>query len=189
MTVSPSSVPVNFFNNHLGHMQENLSTIKLISEVSENPLHTDLYKCYKREYASALNEAKNKARNEAYDNISKNSENKNRDAWKLINFERNKKKGSNSSVCEISANEFVEYFATAAKFLTENLNNNELTIDPIKKLPNKAGSFFLFPVTEVEVLDAIRSLKNTNCFDVYDLNSKIIKYIKEIIAQPLSQLL
>ncbi|KAG5875018.1 hypothetical protein JTB14_033033 [Gonioctena quinquepunctata] len=141
MTASPSSVPVNSFNNHLRHMRENLSTIKLISEVSENSLHTDIYKCYKREYASALTEAKSKA----HDNYLKNSENKNRDAWKLINFVRNKKKGLNSSVCGITANEFVEYFATAAKFLTENLNNNEASaIDLIRKLANKAGSFFLF---------------------------------------------
>ncbi|KAG5894227.1 hypothetical protein JTB14_002276 [Gonioctena quinquepunctata] len=146
-------------------MRENLSTIKLISELSENPLHIDLDKCYKREYASALNGTKS----EACDNFKKN---KNRDAWKLITFERNKKKGSNSSVCEISANEFVEYFATAAKILTENLNINEASaIDLIKKLPNKGGSFFLFPVTEIEVLDAIRSLKNSNCIDFHDLNS------------------
>ncbi|KAG5867034.1 hypothetical protein JTB14_006818 [Gonioctena quinquepunctata] len=120
-------------------MRENLSTIKLISEVSENPLHTDLYECYKPEYASALNEAKS----EAYDNFLKNSENKNRDAWKLINFERNKKKSSNSSVCEISVDEFVEYFATAATFLTKNLKNNEASaIDLIKKLPNKGVHSF-----------------------------------------------
>ena len=49
-------------------------------------------------------------------------------------------------------------------------------------------SFFLYPISEEEVITAIKSLKNSNSLDVYDLNAKIIKSIVDIIAAPLTEL-
>lgn len=155
-------------------MRDTLSRIKNISNCTRD---YTLYNVLKNDYKSQIAESKKIA----YDNYINKSDNKVRDSWKLINFEINK-----SSKCspeyDISSDSFNTYFSSIAEQLIDLLPTVDASAtDHLKNLPSVKSSFFLEPVTPNEVREAVNSLKNSSCTDVYGLNSLILKDTVDII--------
>lgn len=174
--------PVQWFNDSLRNMRDRLSCIKTISNCTRD---FNLYNTLKKDYKSKVVEAKKTA----YDNFINSSDNKARDSWKLINFER-KKSTSNSPEHNISPESFNMYFTTIAEHCIKSLpTSNVSATDYLQKLPNYKSSFFLEPVSAYEVAEAVKNLKDSNCTDIYGINSRILKETIDLILLPLTILI
>lgn len=184
-TPGNSKPPIIWFNESLRKMRDTLSCVKLICNVTKNPDDFKMYKNLHKEYKFAINETKKAA----YDQYIEKSENKSRDGWRLVNYERNHKHSSKID-STLSQDDFNNYFSTVADNILGSLPNSDINInDMLKKIPVTTASFFLLPVSMHEVSNAVNSLKNSPCIDVYDLNSKIIKETIDIILHPLTVLI
>ena len=174
--------PIQWFDNSLKKMRDTLCCIKTISNYTKD---FQLYNILKTDYKSKIVESKKAA----YDRFISNSDNKARDSWKLINFERNKST-SNSPEHSISSDSFNNYFATTAERFIHLLPTvNTSATDYLKNLPSFKTSFFLQPVTTDEVAEAVKNLKDSNCTDIYGLNSRILKETIDLILLPLTLLI
>ena len=84
------------------------------------------------------------------------------------------------------ANKFIHYFGNIANRLEAELPTNNLS--PTNVIQRNPNSFFLFPITQLEIIKTIKSLKNTKA-SLDEIPPKIIKSIANEIAMPLSQIL
>lgn len=179
------TMPKNWYNDSLRRKRDILSSIKIICNVTRNPDHYSTYNALRKDYNTDIKNAKRTA----YDTFLNNSDNRARDAWRIINFETNNSRETvvNS---DISHDAFNNYFTSAAENLIKSLPklNHCFNTDFIHNLVTPNLSFFLYPITEQEVRTAIKSLKNSNSLDIYDLNAKMIKTAEDIIAAPLTAL-
>lgn len=179
-----SKPPVRWFTDSLRNMRDLLSCIKTICNSTRHPEHIALYNSLKKDYKLQISSTKKLA----YDNFISDSDNKARDSWKLINFERNK---SNSTKLEhnISPDSFNIYFTQIADKIIDSLPTvNTKGTDHLKGIATPSSSFFLHPITTEEVSEAILKLKNSFCTDIYGINSKILKETIDIIIIPLTSL-
>lgn len=175
---------LNFFNDHLNEMRNTLSLLKSISKDSHSIIDINNYKNYCKVYRKCLNDTKKRA----YNNLILNSDNRSRDTWKIINHERGRNSFCNPH-SNISVNVFVNYFSTVAKVIINSLPViNATAKNFLQNLPRTRDSFFFLPTNPNEVVEVIDNMKSTNSFDIYNINSKIIKEIKVILSEPLSEL-
>ena len=177
---------VSWFNESIRKMRDTPASVKIICNVTRNLNHLQIYKDLLKSYKHEINITKKAA----YDQHIANSDNKPRDAWKLINYERNNNHSSKTQIDpSLPQDDFNNYFSTADNILASlpisDISDNNITTT----VPVIASSFFLRPVTAYEVLDAVNALKNSPCTDVYDLNSKIIKNTIDIILGPFTILI
>lgn len=185
MTNAHTSV-VDWFNDDIRAMRDQLSAVKLISNISKRNEDVATYNLLRKSYRSELTRYKK----QAYDQLILTSTNISKACWRVINIERNKTSGIRHTT-EISEEIFNNYFVGIAENIIKalpELNDSDI-LKNMNSFPAPAGSFFLDPVTPQEVYDAIRSMKNTNSCDVHDLNSKIIKETCDIILHPLTSLI
>lgn len=81
---------------------------------------------------------------------------------------------------------FSSYFASYTQTLK--LNSN-LTRKDLKNLNTPStNSLYFEEITEKEILDIIKNLKNSSSTDVYDLNSTIVKIAARHISKPLKHI-
>lgn len=152
--------------------------------MSNSDHNWNTYRSYRGLYRRRIAETKRLA----YDRFIVSSDNKQKSIWKLINYERVATRSQNNH--SISADELNSYFVTIANDIVNSLPDTGTSGgDVLSKIPSRSSSFFLRPVGSVEVFSVINNLKNKNCFDYYGLNSKILKNVSDIIAQPLSDII
>lgn len=177
--------PVCWFNDYLRKMRDNIASVKLIYDVNKDQNVLSMYKLMKKHYQLEIN----KTKISAYDSYIRNSDNKMRDSWRLINYERNNIKSNQQATC-FSPDTFNDFFVTIASNLISTLPKVKVeALNLLHSVPAPACSFTLEPTTPEEVYNAVVSLKNSNCYDVYNLNSKLIKAVIDIIVYPLSLLI
>lgn len=179
--IESSRPPVNFFNDTLRTMRDQLSAIKTISDVSKNPQDREIYKICKKHYKITINLTKKSA----YENYLKNAACKPKAAWILINYERNcsSKKANN---CNITPEEFQNYFSSIVSNILKELPATEhRAAEHLRLVPRAQNSFVLLPTDRFEVEEAILSLKQSKCQDIYQINSQIVKECKDILIDPL----
>lgn len=177
--------PVNWFNNCLRSMRDDLSKVKLISDVSKNPNDISIYNILKKEYRLHLNNTKKNA----YDNYISSSSNKSKSSWQIINYERNKNPKNNLAT-DLTCNKFNDFFTDIAENIIKSLPDINLdNLNYYKNFPAPISSFFLHPVTTSEVFNAINNLKHSNSIDVHELNSRILRETSDIILLPLTILI
>lgn len=177
--------PVNFFTDELRMMRDTLSSLKTIYDSDKDPLSKSAFTEFRKEYKAAIIKAKKTAN----DSFILKSNNKSRASWKIINFDRNHKKFQNKNG-NISPDEFNDFFINMAENIIKTLPDSEhCATDFLKEVPKFNNSFFLEPTCEEEIRKVILNLKNSDCFDIYDLNSKIIKETIEILVKPLTELI
>lgn len=176
--------PICWFNNNLRTMRDTLSAVKTVVNISQNPNDMLTYKLLRGDYKKAIKDTKKNT----YSSYIQQSTNKPKDCWKLINYERNYSITSKFSSTDISASDFNVFFSSVADNIIKTLETNDnKPSDFLKNISCKA-SFFLDPVTPSEVYNAIMSLKNSASFDIYDINTKIIKETVDFLVMPLTSL-
>ncbi|KAG5891234.1 hypothetical protein JTB14_004349 [Gonioctena quinquepunctata] len=161
-----------------------MHSIKQIADKTKDPNGFIVYKQVKKEYGNKLISAKKMA----YDDYISSSNNKSEACWKIINSERNKL--DVNPTIELSSDEMNNFFSNIADNIINSLSyvaNEDLL--SFKKFPAPCNSFFFRPVLEIEVLEAINSLKDSKCSDTHELNSRILKETSSIIIQPFTILI
>ena len=176
--IGPQRAPVSWFNEELRTMRNTLNALKVVVDFFNDDSSLRAYKHYKKNYRETIVETKRAS----YTNFIQNSHNKSKDCWRLINFESNKNK--NTDVCPIDPEKLNYFFATVAESLIGELPDNVL--EDTYSVPHCIHSFFLTPVTYLDVADAIDCLKDSAATDVYGLNSKLVKGSKQFLVFPLT---
>ncbi|XP_044767130.1 uncharacterized protein LOC123323016 [Coccinella septempunctata] len=111
--------------------------------------------------------------------------------WKLIAQQTHTKKHSSSSDDTITADEVNEYLTDIGRKIAEKASP---TLRGSASLLHKVGSncadsLFLSPVTEDEIVDIVKKMKNKNTKDYYGLTVNSIKCIIPYIKSPLSKII
>lgn len=175
--------PCSWFSETLRNMRDTLSSLQLICECTSNTEDYIAFNNFRKHYRRSLSEVKR----EKYNHYIKNSDNISKSSWNVINFELNRQKKPQH--IDITATSFSDYFKTVVEEIISSLTNMNIgynNTDNVSTLP--INSFFFSPILENEVFNAINNLKNTNSFDYFGLNTKIIKSINDIITEPLTVL-
>lgn len=159
------------------HLLSDLHSKKLISGVT--------LKEFKKFYKTKLKMAK-KAANDKYIEGSSNSS---AAAWKLINAHRISADDSSQMPSHEILN---QYFSNIARSISDGLPYTNA--DPIDYIGDSTWreehvGFQFRTVTYNEVRDVTLKLKNSNSKDVYNLNSKILKAIIDVILIPFTDIL
>ena len=154
-----------------------------------------------KSYRNKLNQKLKKAKKTFYSKQFNNLKNDPKGIWNKINELLNKSKSPLPSYFihnhekiqdeQTIANEFNSYFKSVPHSVlvngpghnpTSNVQCNDFT-DYLKRPLLK--SFFFKPVTEVELVEICRSLKNTNSTGPDDISPIVIKQIIHVIVKPL----
>lgn len=174
---------VKWFNENLRQMRDELSSKKELYMITKTPEAKVQFNRFRSKYKNALINAKKTA----YSNYIQDSDNKMKSSWQIINSERNSV--SKLYDLEIPINNINVFFARVAEVVLSSIRHTGYEpIDLLNLLPRPECSFLLEPTTPQEVMDTVRSLKNSNCLDIYGINAIMLKKIMELIAVPLSNL-
>lgn len=177
---SKKKPPVQWFNNELRFLRDSLNNIKSICNFTGD---FENYSILKKYYRSRVKDCKKAA----YDKFICEAENKPLNSWKLVNHERNSTKNK-FKLCDnsISANSFNDYFSTIAANLTDSIPDVDGDLENFfGRLRPPSNSFFLEPITNTDVLDAVRNMKNSKCTDVFGWNSELLRQTLDLIINPL----
>lgn len=155
---------------------------------------TEYYKNYKTIYNQVIRQAKKMY----FDNIIKNSANKSKTIWKIINssIKNNLNQNSNEPV-EIEVNDQLSTdkpkisnkFNSYLINLPKTYNTSQSNITQIPVLPNNENTIYLQPITISEMVETINSLKDSNSLGPDDISTKIIKLCAQQIAEPLTHII
>ena len=171
---------VEWFGPDLAELRDVLRAVKVVADHRGDEDSKNVYREVHRRYKNKIQQSKR----DAYDNFIRNS-NKIKDSWRLVNFERNKCETKVSK--NITNTEFNDFFVSIAENIVTALPtfDHDLIID---NTPAISKSFFISPITDDDISDAIHSLKNSSSVDVYGLNSKMVKHLRNDLARPLAHL-
>lgn len=184
ISLAKPRLPVtNWFTNDLKQQRQTLSCLKMIADSTRYPADYKNYNNCKYSYRKEIQ----KAKSAAYIKYILNSSNKSKASWNLINQEGNRKCEKVVNDCKLDSESFNNYFCTVSTSILESLptaqEDHSLFLN---KMTRPTTFFFLYPVVENDVQSAINSLKNSSCFDIYDINTKILKSASHIICPFLS---
>lgn len=182
---NPDKPPVRWFNQDLMSYRDFVSAARTVCEVTDDPGLWVSFKNIKKNYINSIKHVKKSS----YDHFINNSRNKSRDCWKLVNYECNRKNRKNIDV-EIVSEDFNKYFSSVAENIIKNIDLlSHCSSYFLKFLPPHRFSFFLFPVTELEVFTTINSLKRSSATDAFELNDLMLKESAELLVEPLTVLI
>lgn len=86
------------------------------------------------------------------------------------------------------SNTFNKYFNEIPSDLSKNIIKDE-GFEILSKIERNPKSIFLSAVTENEIMNIVKSLKNSNAAGVDEINTNLLKQIIENISQPLTYLI
>lgn len=144
---------------------------------------------FRNAYRNKIREKKIKYNEELISNAS----NKTRAMWQVINQHNPRNGKEKHADCDILCDIFNKYFSTIASNLISELpsscKNAILLCNSNSNLINNNLYFKFTEVSSERVREVIANLKNSNSFDIYGLNVKIIKSVKSVILSPLTKLI
>lgn len=164
-------------------LKQHLDSLFVISCINTD--FVEMYKRAKRDYDIAICRDKRNY----YGNLIENSANRPKTTWQIINdLKPSKKRPKTSILPDGNLQEIAEKFNILFQSNEAGYINlvQENSFSGIKKIEN---SFYVFPVTEGEVLSCIKSLKNKNSTGYDGIPMRIIKDSAHIIAEPLSRII
>ena len=174
----------HWFDDNLRVMRERLKF--LISLNKNNPIlmPKKLVSDYPKSYRLEIKKAKIKSN----DNFIENSSNPQRAMWNLI---QNKTQNLSGRTTTLDANTFNDFFCSVAESVIDKLGDSQIPFHEYFNNMHNAGfpQFQFRPVTFIKVRDTITALKNSHSKDSDNINTKIIKTIKDIIIVPLTKLI
>lgn len=175
--------PVHWFNADLKKYRETLHVLETTARSSQDDLDLYIFRKFRTCYRKALREAKRAA----YNNYISNSSNIAKSTWRIANYEKSATSCNKAS--NFSPNDFNVHFSSAAQRVVDALPSSSVgPVGLLRDVGASQASLFLFPVDQVEVLGAVRSLGSSTSPDCYGLTSKIIKGAASILAAPLVHL-
>ena len=182
---SDQSNQVSWFNEEIRGMREHLKLLDEISRQYNNCYFRHEYVQYKTQYRRAIKKAKI-ARN---DNLMRSSNNPGRCMWQIIkNNQGNYFKLSET--CKLTSNDFNNYFSNIAHNLVKKIpQSNRNPLSYLKNITKNNNTFSFTEVTFNKIRDLITDLKNKNSKDIFGLNVKLIKCVKNEIVIPLTKLI
>lgn len=173
-----------WFNEKIVTMRNNLNVLHdyYLKHPTEN--NRKIRNQYRGQYRREINKAKIAVNSDYI----RNSKNISKASWTIIN--ENKAKNE-PQICENSANEINNFFINVIDNLVRKLKDTD--VNPLSfltsSLPTPRKTFTFKQVTYIETRDAINSLKNSAARDAYGFNVPILKYVKDIIVIPLTNLI
>jgi hypothetical protein len=175
----------NWFNSNLQKMRETLGLLNDAYKLHETIETKQLLSSFKKRYLGAIKEAKMKA-NECFVRHNKGNP---KALWSIINQHKPKK----DLQCTITANEFNDYFSSIVDKIISSLPT--ATDSPINIMRStnvtdaKCNGFFYFhEVSEVEVRDVIKQLKNNNTKDIFGFSTSLVKTVQNCLISPITKL-
>lgn len=178
-----NSFTLQWFNNDLRSMRNTLSFMSDACRNSNDPRLLSNLKSYRKRYRFAIANAKKSAAN----NFIMRSKNPTYSAWKIVGSYRQKLYLSDNVKVNVTADQFNRFFVN----IPHNLANSIVVGDSDSNYTDFLGSvtskFSFQPLSIVQISDIIKKL-NSDCTDIYHLNSKIIKSVTYYISLPLCKL-
>lgn len=173
---------VTWFNEHLKNMRDVLGFYHDVYKQSPTNGNKILYTEQKRQYKHEIQIAKKRINSDYI----KSKNNSPKSMWEVINNCR--PKAHTSLDATINPDDFNNYFVNQAEVLVSQLQKiRQVPADFLNR--NIKTTFKFREVTFNDVREAINKLKNKNSMDIYGINVKIIKQIKNIIIFPLTHLI
>lgn len=171
---------VKWFTPHLNAMRNTLKFLFDYKNTYPSEINKQIFLNFRSRYRKEIKNSKKQAN----DNFIQSKSNKPKAIWDVINQQRSKQlqKGSTN----ISAVAFNNYFSTIAGNLVSRLPDPKNDYSTYLKQEVSSEQFYFIMVSEVIVRDTINSLGNSSSFDIYGMNSKIIKHVKNTIISPLT---
>ena len=176
---------ISWFNDDLRRMRDSIAAIKIISDCTQDLSDKKAYQQARSLYKKSIMNAKQNA----YSSYIAQSDNIPKDSWRFINCLRNKNKNNSSQKnTKFDANEFNSYFSNIADEILKGIDKTDVRTPDIllNTMPKICNNFFLEPTCDNEISNIINNLKNSNCTDVYGINSKILKETVSLILTPLT---
>lgn len=172
---------INFGENVM-HLRSNLDKLFIVSNA--RPEFKPAYKLAKKEYDRALTAAKH----DHYAKLIQNSDNKSKSVWKVIDALANKSNKTQKMMKTDNpsklANEFNKFFIDISKNLSRETNGQGVSSGA--SVIHLRNSFFVFDVSESDVIKAVKSMKNTNSSGEDGIPMSILKKCIHLVATPVS---
>lgn len=179
---------VGWFDGKLRESREKLKLLTKLNRLNPTVVTNITLKSFRRFYRHQIDNAK-KAANDRHINMFGN---KNKAMWDVI--KNNNPVKRDNMLGSISPAEFNNYFTGMAESIRGDLP--ETNIDPLGYFDGfgqnsmaEQLSFSFREITIIELRDTISRLGNSPSKDVYGLNTKIIKTLKNIIVLPLYRII
>ena len=107
--------------------------------------------------------------------------------WQII---KNNQPSTSSKLPQtLNAEKFNDYFVSAADNVLHSLPKSTNDFKNYLKQNEHIPTFSFRPLTYNEVRDIIANLKNSKSRDCFDITTKIIKTLKNLIVYPLTKLI
>lgn len=173
---------LNWFSDNLKQMRLLLRKKRLTFEATKSDQNWLLYKNYKKQYRNAIKSEKKLF----FDNKIYMSQNKQKTVWMLVNSERNTIRRQNT--VDLSPDVLNNFFVTVSEVISKSINTSDKLdfSDFLKGVSKPQSSFFMSPVIEIDVQEAICKLKASNCLDCYDMSSVILKDCLDLLVSTLT---
>lgn len=173
---------INWFTNDLKFLRNEVNNLKNNYINTGEDADKNRYLLQKSKYRKKIREAKLTAN----DNFLLNGKNINKSAWQIINSYNNTNVNKQQSL-NLAANDFNNHCTTMIDDIVNKIPYTPVNGVDLLNLEEK-NSIFLAPVYENEVYNIICSLKNSPCSDTYNISTKVIKIIPEILSIPMVHL-
>lgn len=177
------TLELNWFNTDLREMREILHTLVSIRRQDPRLVTKEQINTFKKSYRGEINQAKRRA----HDTYINNSTNSQIAMWNIL--KRQSAPVMSQKETTLDAQTLNNFFVNVASEVLKHLPPSTKSF--CDYLPGLANiNIFSFKSTTFnEVRNKISNLKNSKSSDCYDLNTKIIKTIKNLIVLPLTKLI
>ncbi|GFG36078.1 hypothetical protein Cfor_09207 [Coptotermes formosanus] len=152
---------------------------------------------YYKKYCAILKKVITDAKKLYYNKQIELSSNRVKTTWKILKEttgktqSHNNNKEINSDAGTLNINEIANALNSYFVNIAENLNNKLIDVDKTlqllkKSYPENVSEMKVIPVTEIEVIDTIKSLKNKNSSGYDGISINILKHCTNEISKPLT---
>lgn len=176
------SMRVNWFNERLQNMREQLKTLHCINKTNPVLVTRDTVNEYNKKYRREICLSKR----QAYDVLIEDSSNPQTTMWRII---KGNQSGVRRSSDVLSAEQFNHFFVNIADKVISELPTTDGHFQDYLLTPVVGSTFYFRTVTYNEVRDKIDALRNSKSRDCHDINTQIVKTLKNLILIPLTNLI
>lgn len=142
------------------------------------------YNELKKQYTNKLQETKTNY----YSSLINNSTNKSRSTWFVVSDLINTNSKPNNVITELNSEDFNSYFINIVDEIINNIQFKDNALIYLDKLTKPSIEFNFMYVSVEDVYSAILNLTNSSCYDVYGINSQILKLAAPFVSECLTHI-
>lgn len=178
-----SSLKDTQFSDEIKNMRDKLNFLREINKRNPELITNETVKSFRAKYRNEISKAK-KAANDKYIQDSPNPQ---AAMWNVI---KNNNPNLNTPPTDfLNANSFNNFFINVAANIINNLPGTNKHFSDYIQAVDPNIQFKFKEVTYNEIRDIINEIKNCKSKDPYDINTRIIKTVKNLIVFPLTNLI